>query len=99
MLLDQDIQSTPGFNVEQGQATIGGRAGLCFTFSPTALVTGADVEYIRQCIDAELGMVLLYEYVEAGGATAETIMELLEFGMPTPADFEPSGPVTTMPGG
>ncbi len=99
VLLTEDIASTPGFTVEQNQATIGGRAGLCFTFSPTALVTGADVEYVRQCVDAELGFILLYEYVETGGAAAQTIMELIEFSDPAPADFEASGPVTTMPGG
>ena len=39
------------------------------------------------------------ETLEAGGAAVETMIELLEFGLPTPADFEPSGPLTTMPGG
>jgi len=98
-LLNADIESTPGFTVEEDAATIGGRRGLCFTYTPTALAAGADVAFMRQCVDAELGFILLIETLEAGGSAVETIIELLEFGLPTPADFEPSGPLTTMPGG
>jgi len=98
-LLNADLESNPGFTVEEGAATIGGRRGLCFTYTPTALAAGADVAFMRQCVDAELGFILLIETLEAGGAAVETIIELLEFGLPTPADFEPSGPLTTMPGG
>jgi len=98
-LLNEDLTSNPGFTVEEGSATIGGRSGLCFTFTPTALVTGPDVDFIRQCVDAELGFILLIEALEAGGTEAETIMELLEFGLPVPTDFEPTGPLTAMPTG
>ena len=96
-LLTEGITSTPGFEVEQDTRTIAGRTGLCFTFRPQAFAAGADVEMISQCIDAELGFILKIETLAAGGATVENIMELLEFGQPTPADFEPHGPVTTMP--
>ena len=99
LLLAEDLPSNPGYTVEEGTQTIAGRSGYCFTFSPTALATGADVEFVRQCIDAEFGFILIFEAAEAGQATAETIMELLDWGQPRPEDFEVSGPVTTMPGG
>ncbi|MCJ7725143.1 MAG: hypothetical protein MUP76_01955 [Acidimicrobiia bacterium] len=98
-LLTENLESTPGFTVEEGTATIAGRSGLCFTFTPSAFATGADVAFIRQCVDSQLGFILLIESMEDGAAGVETLMELLEFGLPTPADFQPSGPVTTMPGG
>lgn len=97
LLLTGDITSTPGFNVQQDRQTIAGRTGLCFTFSPQAFVADADVESVSQCIDAELGFTLKIETLAAGGSTVENVMELLEFGQPTPADFEPHGPVTAIP--
>jgi hypothetical protein len=99
LLTLENVESTPGFTVEQNPTTVAGRTGVCFTFSPTALAVGADIEFIRQCIDSELGFILLFEGLETGGDAVETIMELLEFGLPQPGDFEPTGPVTTMPGG
>ena len=98
-LLNDNLGSNPGFTVEEGTATIGGRSGLCFTFTPTALGNGVDVEFVRQCVDAELGFILLIETLQPGGGGVETILTLLEFGLPMPSDFEPSGPLTTMPGG
>ena len=97
LLLADDITSNPGFNVEQDRQTIAGRTGLCFTFSPQAFAADADVEFISQCIDAELGFTLKIEALAAGGSAVENIMELLEFGQPTPADFEPHGPLTAIP--
>ena len=94
-----DIESTPGFSVEEGAATIAGRSALCFTFTPTMLATGADVAFVRQCVDAELGFILLFEGLETGGESVERIMELLAWDRPTPAVFEPTGPGVTMPGG
>lgn len=96
-LMAEGITSIPGFNVEQDRQVIGGRTGLCFTFSPQAFVADADVEFISQCIDAELGFTLKMEALAAGGSEVENIMELLEFGQPTPADFEPHGPITVIP--
>ncbi len=96
-LLTEGITSIPGFNVEQEHQTIGGRTGLCFTFSPLAYDADADVEFMSQCIDAELGFTLKIETLAAGGSVVENIMELLEFEQPTPADFEPHGPITTIP--
>jgi hypothetical protein len=98
-LSNSQLTTTPGFSVEQETATIGGRSGICFTFTANAFVQDADVEFVRQCIDDEFGFVLLVEYLETGDASVETVMELLEFGIPTPTDFEPSGPLTTMPTG
>ena len=95
----EDVESTPGFTVEEGATTIAGRSARCFTFSPTMLATGADVVFVRQCVDAELGFVLLFEGLEAGGESVERILELLAWDRPNPSFFEPSGPVTTMPGG
>jgi len=96
-LLTEGIISVSGFNVEQDRQTIGGRTGLCFTFSPQARDADAEVELMSQCIDADLGFTLKMETLAAAGDGVENILELLEFGQPTPADFEPHGPVTTMP--
>ncbi|MCB2223498.1 MAG: hypothetical protein KQH83_04895 [Actinobacteria bacterium] len=99
LLTIEDFTSTPGFSVDQDSTTIGGRSGVCFTYTPTALAVGADVAYVRQCVDSEMGFILLFEGQEAGADEPERIMELVEFGAPRPEDFEPTGPVTTMPGG
>lgn len=98
-LLNENLASNPGFTVEEGTATIAGRTGLCFTFAPSALAAGADVAFVRQCVDSQLGFILLIESQDEGSEFVEKLMELLDFGSPTPADFQPSGPVTTMPSG
>ena len=97
LLATGDVTGAPGYSVEEDRTQIAGRQGICFTFTPQAFV-GSDVEWIRQCIDSELGFTLLFEGRNAGDDAPERIMELLEFGRPQPDDFEPTGPVTEMPG-
>ena len=87
----------PGFTVEEEGATIAGRSGRCFTVRPQAF-TGADVEYVRQCVDSELGFSLLIETKDADGETVERVMELIAFGPPQPSDFEPTGQMMEVPG-
>jgi hypothetical protein len=65
--------------------------------SPQAF-TGADTEFVRQCIDSELGFTLLMETKDAGGATVERVMELIDFGQPLPSDFQPTGQMMDVPG-
>lgn len=96
-LFAAEYESLPGFEVDRGSTTVAGRSGLCFTVTPQAIVQ-ADVEFLRQCIDAELGFTLLLEGKDAGGETVERYMELIEFAMPQPADFEPTGEMMTLPG-
>jgi hypothetical protein len=96
-LLTADVADLPGLSVDSEDVTIAGRTGVCFTYTPTAIV-GSTTEYARQCVDEELGFTLLLE-VKESGAEVERALELVEFGDPTPEDFEPTGPVTEMPGG
>lgn len=98
LLASGDVTDTPGYEVDETPTEIAGRRGICFTFTPQAFI-GSDMEWIRQCIDAELGFTLLFEGRDRGEDAPQRIMELLEFGQPQPGDFEPSGPVTPMPGG
>lgn len=97
-LLATGLTDTPGFSVDQGSATIAGREGICFTYAPTAYVE-ADVVFVRQCVDSQMGFTLLIEAKDADGDTVERIMELIDFGQPQPGDFEPTGEVMTMPEG
>jgi hypothetical protein len=94
----QGMTDTPGVDVETQQVTIAGRTGVCFTYRPEA-ITGSDLEFARQCIDTELGFALLMEVKEAGSDEVERVMELIAVGQPEPDDFEPTGPVMTMPEG
>jgi len=98
LMLTEGVTSTPGFSVDEGRTEIAGRQGICFTFTPQTFV-GSDVEWIRQCIDSELGFTLLFESKDTGDDAPERMMELLEFGQPQPGDFEPTGPVMERPGG
>lgn len=95
-LLTEGITEAPGFSVEQQGATIAGRSGVCFTYTPRPFIE-ADLEFVRQCIDAELGFTLLIQGRDSGSDTVQTFMELVEFGQPRPGDFEPTGPVTELP--
>lgn len=90
-----DVQSNPGIEFTTDFDEIAGRRGLCFSFDVPPDPT-ADVQSIRQCIDAELGFVLLMETTNLAGVE-QRVMELLEFGEPRDEDFEPTGPVTTLP--
>jgi len=96
--LQQGLTDTPGYEVETEQVEIAGRSGVCFTVAPDASL-GAGYEYIRSCVDAELGFTLLVQTKQTGSSEAETVMELLSFGDPEPGDFEPTGPVTEVPEG
>jgi hypothetical protein len=95
LLALENVASAPGFSVEEGSAQVAGRNATCFTFSPRNFV-GSDVEWVRQCVDAELGFALLVEVQERGGSP-ERVMELLEVGDPQPGDFEATGPIMDMP--
>jgi hypothetical protein len=94
----QGSADLPGYEVETEQVTIGGRTGVCFTYRPAA-VTGSTTEFVRQCIDSDLGFALLLEIKEAGSDEVERVMELVSAGDPEPGDFEPTGPLMTMPEG
>ena len=96
LLAVEDLNQLPGFEVEQGTQVIGGRTGICTSFTATAALGGSG-DTARWCIDSELGFTLLIENRELGGEF-ERVMELVEFGPPQPADFEPTGPITDMPG-
>lgn len=96
--LQEGMTGTPGSEAETEQATIAGRSGVCFTYAPDAGLA-AGYEYIRSCVDAELGFTLLVQVQESGASEVETVMELVSFGDPEPGDFEPTGPVTEVPEG
>lgn len=96
-LLTADVADLPGLSIDSDDVTIAGREGVCFTYTPTAIV-GSTTEYARQCVDKELGFTLLLEVKDAD-AELEQALELIEFGDPTPEDFEPTGPITEMPTG
>jgi len=87
----------PGFDIESDSVEIAGRQGVCYTASAQAFV-GADVEGIRSCVDAELGVTLLVEVKDAGATDYERVMELIEIGEPQPEDFAPPYPVQDLPG-
>jgi hypothetical protein len=89
---------TPGYDVESEGVSIAGRDGVCITLTPNQAFD-PDVEYLRQCVDAEIGFVLLMETRDQGADSPEQAMRLLEYALPTPDDFEPTGPVQDMPGG
>jgi hypothetical protein len=96
--LQEGMTGTPGYEVETEQATVASRSGVCFTYSPdAALATG--YEYIRTCVDSELGFTLLVQVQESSATEVKTVMELVSFGDPEPGDFEPTGPVTEVPEG
>lgn len=94
--LQEGMTDVPGYQVETQEVEIAGRNGVCFTIAPDATL-GAGYEYVRTCVDAELGFTLLVQVRESGSAEAETVMELLAFADPQPGDFEPTGPVTEVP--
>ena len=87
-----DPTATTGFDVETDQFTIAGRSGICFTFRPDIAIAG-ETEFVRQCVDGELGFTLLLEVKEVGAAAVERVMELIAVGEPEEGDFEPTGPV------
>jgi hypothetical protein len=92
----EGITDTPGFEVDTSGTTLAGRTGVCFTFSPRAIL-GSDVDSVRDCIDDQLGFTLLLEVTPAGSATATRQMELQSVGQPQPGDFEPTGTVISVP--
>ena len=96
-LLTADVADLPGLSIDSEDVTIAGRDGVCFTYTPPAIV-GSTTEYARQCVDEEFGFTLLLEVKDAG-AEVERALELVEFGDPSPEDFEPTGPITEMPTG
>ena len=96
--LQEGMTGTPGYEVETEEATIAGRSGVCFTYAPDAGLA-AGYEYIRSCVDAELGFTLLVQVQESAASEVKTVMELVSFGDPEPGDFEPTGPVTEVPEG
>ncbi len=96
LLAVENIDQLPGFAVEQGTTVIAGRQGICTSFTATAALGGSG-DTARWCIDADLGFTLLIQNREAGGEF-ERVMELIEFGPPQPADFEPTGPIVEIPG-
>ena len=71
--------------------TVAGRDGVCFTYEAPGVEFETD--FIRQCIDNELGFTLLLQSSDATDVV-ETVMELTDFARPTAEDFEPTGPVT-----
>jgi hypothetical protein len=97
-LLTADVTDLPGLSIDSDDVTIAGRDGVCFTYTATAIV-GSTTEFARQCVDEELGFTLLLEVKESDAEEAERALELIEFGDPTPEDFEPTGPITEMPTG
>jgi hypothetical protein len=97
-LLELELSDAPGFSVDPSGITLAGREGICFTYTPTAYAE-ADVEFLRQCVDADAGFTLLIEAKDADGDTVERVMELIDFGQPQPGDFEPTGEVISMPTG
>ncbi|HSQ37451.1 MAG TPA: hypothetical protein VLS92_06125, partial [Acidimicrobiia bacterium] len=94
----QGATDTPGYEVETEQVTFAGRSGVCFAYRPDA-ITGGEMEFVRQCIDSELGFALLLEVKETGADEVERVMELVAAGDPAPDDFEPTGPVMPLPEG
>jgi hypothetical protein len=93
-LFSEGVTDNPAFSVQEEPAEYAGRTGVCFTITPQ---TPSDMDFIVQCIDGELGFTLAIEGQEAG-SDPEVVMELIEFGLPRPEDFEPTGPVTPAPG-
>lgn len=96
LFIAAELEQIPGATMTEETVTVAGRDGTCFTFEAPAQMEG-DTEFLRQCIDAELGFTLLIEARESDSDVVEPIMELIEFGDPRPEDFEPSGPVTATP--
>jgi len=94
----QGATDTPGYEVETEQVTLADRSGVCFTYRPDA-ITGSGTEFLRQCIDSELGFALLLEVKETGDDEVQRVMELVAVGDPEPGDFEPTGPVMPLPEG
>ena len=94
----QGATDTPGYEVETEQFTIADRSGVCFTYRPDA-ITGSDTEFVRQCIDSELGFALFMEVKETGSDEVQRVMELVAADDPQPGDFEPTGPVIPLPEG
>ena len=97
-LLQTGLTEAPGFSVDESGISIAGRDGVCFTYAPAAFLE-ADVEFVRQCVDSDIGFTLLIETKNADGDTVERVMELIDFGQPQPGDFEPTGEVMSMPEG
>jgi hypothetical protein len=91
------LVDSPGFTAGQNDIQVAGRSGMCFTYDPTQFDPTADVDEVRQCIDSELGFILLIETAEPG-QESRSLMELVEFGQPQPEDFEPTGPLQEMGG-
>lgn len=91
-----DASGVSAVETSQEPVTIAGRDGICFTYEPPA-ATGVTTDFIRQCIDNELGFALLMETSESDSDEIETLLELLDFAEPTAADFETPFPVTASP--
>jgi hypothetical protein len=85
-----------GVDVTEEPITVAGRDGVCFTYAPPAGFAG-DTDLLRQCIDSELGFTLLMQTSDTTTDVVETVMELIDFSLPSAADFEPTGPVTEQP--
>ncbi len=85
-----------GVDVIEEPITVAGREGICFTFTPPTGFEG-DTDLLRQCIDTELGFTLLMQTSDTTTDVIETVMELIDFSLPSAADFEPTGPVTEQP--
>lgn len=89
-------ETVPGVETSQEPITVAGRDGICFSYEPPDAL-GADTDLIRQCIDGEFGFTLLMQASAADSDDVETVMELTDFGPPTPEDFATPYPVTSSP--
>ncbi len=85
-----------GIEITQEAVIVAGREGVCFTITPPAGFS-ADIDLVRQCIDNELGFLLLLEARNTITGDVSVVMELINFAQPTAEDFDPTGPVTTTP--
>lgn len=86
--LVRDAEDLPGFS-STGTKTIAGRAANCARWDFTGY---GDNEV---CVDGELGVMLSWSYQAPDGA--RTVWEVTEFSEPSDEDFEPTGPVQSIP--
>lgn len=93
------IGAVPGADVgpmAEEPITVAGRAGICLTHEPTG-DRDAQTDLVRQCVDGELGFTLLLQTSDVGTDAIDTILELVEYGDPTPDDFELTSPLAPGP--
>lgn len=92
---ESDAAVVPGFSLT-GERDIAGRTATCATFDPSRLAVGTTGGEATLCVDADTGLILLYEVTAEDGSWR---MEALEVGEPSDEDFEPPAPPQPAPGG